>query len=84
MAKGGTSEVLVIVLHMVGNMSMGLDLEILLKSPNVARELGSFIIYTFPPPPPPFFLPFLLYLFCFITFLSFFLYYLLPLNSRLH
>jgi hypothetical protein len=29
----GTSEVLVIGLHMVGNMSMGLDLEILLKSP---------------------------------------------------
>jgi hypothetical protein len=32
---------------MVGNMSMGLDLEILLKFPNVAREPGSFIIYFF-------------------------------------
>jgi hypothetical protein len=61
MAKGGTSEVLVIVLHMVGKMSMGLDLEILLKSPNVARELGSFIIYTFPPPPPFFFLFFFIF-----------------------
>jgi hypothetical protein len=32
---------------MVGKMSMGLDLEILLKFPNVARELGSFIIHFF-------------------------------------
>jgi hypothetical protein len=84
MAKGGTSEVLVIVLHMVGKMSMGLDLEILLKSPNVARELGSFIIYTFPPPPLLFFFLFFFIFFVSSLFSLFFLYYLLPLNSRLH
>jgi hypothetical protein len=41
----GTNEDLVIRLHMVGKMSMGLDLKILLKFPNVAREPGSFIIF---------------------------------------
>jgi hypothetical protein len=41
----GTNEVLVIGLHMVGKMSMGIDLEILLKFPNVASEPRSFIIY---------------------------------------
>jgi hypothetical protein len=43
----GTNEVIVIELHMVGKMSMGLDIEILLKFSNVARELGSFIILFF-------------------------------------
>jgi hypothetical protein len=32
---------------MAGKMSMGLDLEILLKFPNVVREPGSFIIFVF-------------------------------------
>jgi hypothetical protein len=63
----GTNEVLVIGLHMVGKMSMGLDLEILLKFPNVARELGSFIIYIY------FFTPFFLF-FLFSSYFSFFIY----------
>jgi hypothetical protein len=72
---------------MVGKMSMGLDLEILLKFPNVAREPGSFITYIFFLHS--FFLLFLIILFLLYIyilsslFLFFFLFLLLPLNSRL-
>jgi hypothetical protein len=60
---------------MVGKMSMGLDLEILLKFPNVAREPGALLYYFFIFSFLPFFIIlFLLYIYIFslITFSLFF------------
>jgi hypothetical protein len=70
-----------------GKMSMRLDLEILLKFPNVARESGSLIILFFSLF---FFSSFFITLFHFIYIFfrsSLFVFsslFLLPLNSRLH
>jgi hypothetical protein len=69
---------------MVGKMSMGLDPEILLTFPNGAREPGSFIIYIIFSSLFFFFSHHTFYSFYIFFLSSLFLFFLLPLNSRLH